>query len=115
MKKPKLPSRILIGNIDYDIHPLPKEKILAGVNGDCSNVLNHTMRIDPNLTGHDAIETMFHEILHAVEDVYRIKMSHRQVYQLSDALAHMFRFNPHIPYWMQKIEDYSEQEIEAAE
>jgi hypothetical protein len=115
MKKPKLPSRILIGNVAYDIAELPQDRIDAGVNGDCSNVLNHTIRIDPNLVGHDAIETVLHEVLHAMEDVYRIKLSHKQVYQLSNALAAMVRYNPHITNWMEKIENYSETLNEAAE
>lgn len=108
VKKPKLPSRILIGNVTYDIQSLPQDRIDAGVNGDCSNVLKHTIRIDPNLFGHEAVETLFHEILHAIEDVYRIKISHKQVYQLSNALAQIIRYNPHIPYWMEKIDSYSE-------
>lgn len=112
MKKPKLPSRVLIGNIGYDITELPQDRIDAGVNGDCSSVFNHTIRIDPNIVGHEAIETLFHEMLHAMEDVYRIKISHRQVYQLSKALADMIRHNPQIPYWMEKIELYAEEVTE---
>jgi hypothetical protein len=108
MKKPKLPTRILIGNVDYDIIELPQDRIAAGVDGECSNVFHHTIRIDPNLVGHDAIETLFHETLHAMEDVYRLKLSHKQIYQLSGALAHMVRFNPHITHWMEKIEEAAE-------
>lgn len=112
MKKPKLPSRILVGNITYNIESLPEDRINAGVNGDCSNVLNHTIRLDPNLTGHDAIETLLHEAFHAIEDIYRIKMTHKQVYKLADALAHLIRHNPHITHWMEQIERYAEEDAE---
>lgn len=108
MKQPKLPDSVLIGNIRYDITPLPQEQREQGVMGDCSSVVNHRIRIDPNLVGHDAVETMFHELLHAVTDVYGVKLSHRQVYQLSTALSFCVRYNPQITVWMDKIDQYAE-------
>jgi hypothetical protein len=108
MKKPKLPSHALIGNIRYQIDELPLDKVRQGINGDCSNVLHHKIRIDPNLLGQEAIDTLFHEIFHAITDIYRINLSHKQIYQLSSALAFLMRHNPHIPHWMEKIEAYSE-------
>jgi hypothetical protein len=115
MKKPKLPAHVLIGNVRYQIEDLPFDKVRQGVNGDCSNVLHHKIRIDPELVGEEAIDTLFHEIFHAMVDIYRINLSHKQIYQLSSALAQLVRYNPHIPNWMEKIEAYSEFKMENEE
>ena len=108
MKKPKLPSRMLIGNVHYQVNELPQHRIDQGVNGDCSNVLYHTIRIDPSLIGAEAIDTLWHETFHAIADVYGIKLSHKQIYQLSNALTHLVRYNPHISNWMEKIDSYAD-------
>jgi hypothetical protein len=110
MKKPKLPGRILIGNVAYDIKPLPKSDIDRGVDGMCSSVFYHSIYINENQVGVEAVDTMIHEMLHAMQDIYRINLSHKQIYRLADALSHMVDNNPAILHWMQKTVEYADLE-----
>jgi hypothetical protein len=114
MKKPKIPTHVLIGNVRYSIEPLPESEKEEGVRGRCSNVLNHRIQIDTDQIGEQAVDTLFHEMLHAMVDVYRMKLSHKQIYKLAGAFSHMASFNPGVLHWMMKTIDYEDLEGEEA-
>ena len=107
-KLPKLPSNILIGNVRYQIEDLPSEKVMQGVEGECSNVYHHTIRIDPALHGEQATDTLLHECLHAADDIHRLHLSHKQIYRIAAVLAELFAYNPALLHWMQKTNEYSD-------
>jgi hypothetical protein len=113
MKKPKSPEHVLIGNVRYSIAPLPEDAKEKDVNGRCTNVLHHRIEIDTDQIGADAVDTLMHEMLHAMSDIYRISLSHKQIYQLSNAFADMAEYNPGILYWMMKTIDYADAQGEA--
>lgn len=102
MKKPQLPQYVLIGGVHYSIRPLTDADADDNVMGRCSTVRYRKIQIRPELSGESAVDTMLHEFLHAANDIYRIKLSHAQIYSLGQVLAEMHNHNQHLTDWIAK-------------
>ena len=113
MKKPTPPTRILIGPVEYQIEfdnyaIFNTKHVMASV----TNVAKHKIRINEN---HPDVETelvdsILHEAIHAMDQIYRIDLKEEQVVKLANALTHFIEYNPHIPYWIERHSSWLEEQ-----
>lgn len=112
VKKPKFPTRALIGPVAWQI----EERDLRDrkVYGSCSSIAKHYIHVDTINPRQDVeielIDTLLHELLHAMDDTWRIGLSEKQVSLLAEALEHFLPRNPHITYWVEKYHDWLEEQ-----
>ena len=103
MKRPKnLPSTITIGPVDYQVcvdDPYFDKNDQLGA---CSNPAYALILLnlaDP-AASKELVDTIWHEILHAIADIYRIPMSERRVVQLAQAITAVMQQNPQLMRFM---------------
>jgi hypothetical protein len=110
LKKPKFPTRAVIGPVEWQIVETDLSK--RGIYGSCTPVADHTIKIDTSIDRYETLltDTVIHEILHALSDTYRIKLKERQVWQLGVALSHFLPRNPHITHWIEQYDDWLEEQ-----
>jgi hypothetical protein len=88
-------QKIKIGYQEYTIeHRL--NKIMEGKD-ECEGLyipMEAKILIASSLVGDEKVQTIFHEILHAMSAIYHIDLSERQVDQIATAFVIMMRDNP---------------------
>jgi len=96
------PTKIKISALDFNIEYVPLNEELFG---DFS-YLNSRIRIEKNLSGPPLVDTILHEINHAVWKVWQLKDrkedEERVVAVMASAWTQIFRDNPEFIEWMQK-------------
>lgn len=96
------PKRVKISALDFSIEYVPLNEELFG---DFS-YLNSRIRIEKNLSGPPLVDTLLHEINHAVWKVWQLKDrkedEERVVAVMAAAWTQIFRDNPGFSKWMQK-------------
>jgi hypothetical protein len=113
MKKPNPPTRVLIGPVEYQIQfedytTFSNKNVMASV----SEVARHKIRINkdhPNLET-ELVDTILHEAIHAMDQIYKINLKEEQVTSLANALTHFIEYNPHIPYWIERQSSWLEEQ-----
>lgn len=90
MKLPKrtdYPKEALIHNETYEIRFVNKmSEPPTGDDGECDEI-NKYIRINRNLSAGETFYTFVHELLHAADQEYKIKLTHRQIYKLEKAIG----------------------------
>lgn len=98
----KRPTKIKIGAFDFSIEYLPLNEELFG---DFSYI-NSRIRVENNLCGPILVDTILHEINHAICRVYHVKIKEAKeekvVSVMASAWTQIFRDNPEFSKWMQK-------------
>jgi len=93
---------VKIAAVDFDIEYVPLNEELFG---DFS-YLNSRIRIEKNLSGPPLVDTILHEMNHAVWKVWQLKDrkedEERVVAVMAAAWTQIFRDNPGFSKWMQK-------------
>jgi hypothetical protein len=96
------PKRVKIAALDFNIEYVPLNEELFG---DFS-YLNSRIRIEKNLSGPPLVDTILHEMNHAVWKVWQLKDrkedEERVVAVMAAAWTQIFRDNPGFSKWMQK-------------
>jgi hypothetical protein len=96
------PKRVKISALDFNIEYVPLNEQLFG---DFS-YLNSRIRIEKNLSGPPLVDTILHEMNHAVWRVWQLKDrkedEERVVAVMAGAWTQIFRDNPEFSKWMQK-------------
>lgn len=86
-------QKVRIGKLDWDINVLP-ETHQDELDGRCSNPLKAYIEINPELDDFTELETVYHEIIHAIEGMRRLDLSEETVTMLGNSLASLFVSNP---------------------
>jgi len=95
----KLPLKVKVSYLDYNIQELPFELAVAGdKHGDCDHIAN---LIRVQLKGHSQQQqanTLFHEIIHAVFHLYGVSLKTEEmvVCGLSNGFCQVIRDNPKV-------------------
>jgi hypothetical protein len=113
MKKPELPTRALIGPVTYDIKYQDYTKFNTKTTlGTCSTIADHQIRINVDHPEYEEelVDTILHEFIHAMDHVYEINLKEQQVHDLARAFTHFIEYNPHIPYWIEKHQNWLEEQ-----
>lgn len=96
-------QQVRIGKLDWDINVLP-ETMCDELDGRCSTPLNALIQISPELDDFNELDTVYHEIIHAIDSMRHIDLSEEQVTMLGNSLASLFVSNPWlITYTNQKV------------
>lgn len=109
--RPELPKRIQVGPLGWQIEEVGKEYYGNSTTmASCSSVKNHYIKINTALPNweEEAVDSMLHELIHAMDDTYRIGLSEKKVHLLAEALAHLIEYNPQLIYWIEKHSNYLE-------
>ena len=113
MKKPTPPTRVLIGPVEYQIQFDDYSKFPTKITmGTSSTIADHKIRINKDHPECDIelVDTVLHEMIHAMDYVYSIKLKEQQVHDLARALTHLIEYNPHIPYWIERHQTWLEEQ-----
>ena len=93
---------IKIGSTDYSIEYVPLNEELFG---DFSYI-NSRIRIEQNLTGPPLVDTVLHEVLHAIWRIGQLKDKkedeERAVAIMASYLTQVLRDNPALMPWLKK-------------
>mgnify|MGYP000389055993 FL=1 len=93
---------IKIGSTDYSIEYVPLNEELFG---DFSYI-NSRIRIEQNLTGPPLVDTVLHEVLHAIWRLGQLKDKkedeERTVSVMASYLTQVLRDNPALMPWLRK-------------
>lgn len=83
----KIPSKITIGDVTYviGVSDIIRDDVAGGCHQDQKMIL-----ISTDQNKNEAIATLFHEILHAIEAECGIKLGHRKINKMEYALAQVF-------------------------
>jgi hypothetical protein len=104
-----------IGGIDWDIIDLQKD--IDDCAGKCSTPVRHTLQInkkqflDPK---QDYIDTILHEIIHAICSMYLLSKSdltEMQVSKIAEGLEQLFLQNPDFGRWLVEYTDWQRKEL----
>lgn len=69
--------------------------------GDC-NSRRGEIRLRPNQTEDQARDTLLHEVIHAIDHVYSLRISEHQTRTLATSLRAVFTSNPEFARWVSK-------------
>jgi len=86
-------QQVRIGKLDWDINVLP-EALHDELDGRCSSPLKAHIEINPELDDFTELETVYHEIIHAIEGMRRLDLGEETVTMLGNSLASLFVSNP---------------------
>ena len=97
MKKHLYPKSVKVRKRRY------KVKMVSGLRADntalrgyCDPNKPHTLYLDKNLDSKLLFSTFWHEVLHAIEVEYKIKVPHKLVYALEGPIAQLLKDNFYI-------------------
>jgi hypothetical protein len=93
-------KKVKIGPVTYQISPTTNDEKIKRIDGCCSNVWAHYIRLSDWQKGTEAVDTFIHEILHALNDIKAIKLSHRQIYHLAEGLTRVLKDNKDLRIWI---------------
>jgi len=93
-------KKVKVGPITYQIKPIVDEEQKKKLHGSISPAWRQTIWINPDLKGEDAVDTMFHEILHSVDELMRLKLHHDKIYYIAEALAKVLKENKDLRIWI---------------
>lgn len=88
--KKAYPEQIKVGRVYYDIVFDPD---IAPDLGHCSTGEDKLIQLNPKQTRHELIKTLLHELLHAIENEYKLSLPHKHVHELEKPLVCLFRDN----------------------
>lgn len=95
--------QVRIGKLDWDIDILPEDKC-DELDGRCSTPMNARIQINPELEDFNELDTVYHEIFHAIDAMRHINLTEEQVTMLGNSMASLFLDNPWlITYTNQKV------------
>ena len=96
-------QKVRIGKLDWEIDLLP-ESMHDELCGRCSTPLKARIEISPELDDFDELDTVYHEIFHAIEGMRRLDLSEETISMIGNSLASLFVDNPWlITYTNQKV------------
>lgn len=96
-------QKVRIGKLDWDINILP-ESLHDELDGRCSTPLKAFIEINPELDDFNELETVYHEIFHAIEGMRNLDLSEETVTMIGNSIASLFVENPWlITYTNQKV------------
>jgi len=90
-----IPSTIKIGGMDYTVEEKENEVRDKGRSG-YSNANNQSIVVDKDMPQQLKETTFIHEVLHQIDYVYNIELSHKQVYMLEAGIYAFIKNNPSI-------------------
>ena len=79
-------KKLRIGPLNWDIKELPDEECLK-LDGKCSVPIDASIYINPNLKGMEALETLLHESIHAIDGMRNLKLKEEIVGKLGYSIA----------------------------
>ena len=92
-KRSQYPKEALVHNECYAISFVNKmSESPTGDAGECDEI-NKYIRINRKLSAGETFYTFIHELLHAADQEYKIKLTHRQIYKLEQAIGDYFLTN----------------------
>lgn len=98
-------QKVRIGKLDWDIDVLP-ESLHDELHGRCSTPLKARIEINPEIDDFTELETVYHEIFHAIEGMRRLDLTEETVTMIGNSLASLFVDNPWlITYTNQKVKN----------
>jgi hypothetical protein len=113
MKKPTPPTRVLIGPVEYQIKfdvytTFSGKHVMASI----GNVASHKIRINKDHPDFETelVDSILHEAIHAMDQIYKINLKEEQVEKLAEAFTHLIEYNPHIPYWIERHSSWLEEQ-----
>ena len=83
-----IPSRIMIGESEYRV--LWCHDLTDGISGLCTVGEPRVIVLNSRQDKDEYLPTLMHEILHAIEHEYRVKLGHGKIRRLEYALAQVF-------------------------
>lgn len=99
LKKRMYPSYVMVKGQRYDLHLTPYIAIGKAkpneVIGWCAEK-DKFILIHSGLSEKDAFSTLIHELLHAIDEEYGVRIPHKLIYQLEGALAETISANFHL-------------------
>jgi hypothetical protein len=96
-------QKVRIGKLDWDINLLP-ESLHDELDGRCSTPLKAFIEINPDLDDFNELETVYHEIFHAIEGMRNLDFPEETITMLGNSIACLFVRNPWlITYTNQKV------------
>jgi len=96
-------QKAVIGPLTWQITPLDEDDMPAFY-GQCHAPLTAKIKLNPENSGMRALDTLLHEVVHAMDMMALTKLKEDQVERLGYMLAMFFRDNE----W---IHDYAKQQI----
>jgi len=99
----QLPERIRVGPYEYKVSVQPNIHDRDG-NREYGNInyLDGQIALNGTVDESRAVATFWHEVFHALDHCYSVKLSEQQTDQLGNALASFFLDNPELaPAWSQ--------------
>jgi len=92
--KKLIDTKIDVLGYEYDIKPLVEDES-QDTYGICDS-RKQTIKIDPNLNGLTADDTIMHELVHAIDHTLSLGLNEATVHRLGYALGHLLRNNQHL-------------------
>jgi len=89
----KIPNIVKIGGLDFTVEEKTDEVRDNGRTG-CSSGTTQKIIIDKDISQQLKETTFIHELLHQVDYVYTIGLSHQQVYLLEASIYAFLKNNP---------------------
>jgi hypothetical protein len=101
-----LPDMIRIGPFDFAIEKMEtRDSWSRGIYGQCSTILQTIAIVRHMPSRHKAVDTLLHEILHALwweRDIEDADKEERTVACLGTALTALYRDNPWLVGWIKR-------------
>ena len=86
-------QKVKIGQVTWQITPLDEEDMQTHY-GQCYSPVTARIKLNPENTGMRALDTLLHEMVHAMDMMALTKLKESQVERLGYMLALVFRDNP---------------------
>lgn len=91
--------QVKVKDSSYCVHAMPLDKDTLGL----CNGYEKCIIIAPNQGKKSHTETLFHEILHAIEFEYNITIGHRIINCLEKSIPNILKNNPHLVKILTKL------------
>ena len=125
----KIPDKVRVGSIDYDVTVGEDPLIINGVQAlGCCDYMDSTIKLDKSIQGNQQLEVTFlHELMHTLFndckiDLVNYGLKYEQMEYIVDSLAYslhqVIRDNPNIFMVEEEVEEalnMVEEEVEEAE
>lgn len=96
-------QKVVIGPLEWQIQHVDEED-MSTLYGQCFAPLSAKIKLNPENTGMRALDTLLHEIVHAMDMMALTNLKENQVERLGYMLAMFMRDNP----W---IHEYAKQQV----
>lgn len=91
----KIPKAVRVGHLTYPIKnkPVILNEYMQGLRGQ-ADLSDRTITLKEDLTAEDGFSTLWHEVLHCIEDNFNLNLTEREIDNLSHGICQVLIDNP---------------------